>query len=115
MLNEITRLRYEGLLPSTVVGDTRRQLIYNYRQWKGQEFVPDSIPGKLKWSVKDPFALEEPSREEDYITLDQLKKLQKDDKKKHLPTANKNHNSSRHTLYLLKEVSHFLLSTSNHL
>ena len=82
MLNEITRLRYEGLLPSTVVGDTRRQLIYNYRQWKGQEFVPDSIPEKLRWSAEDLFAVEEPSKEENYITLDQLKKLQKDDKKK---------------------------------
>jgi hypothetical protein len=45
LLNEITRLRYEGELPSHVKGINRREMIYTYRAWKGDESSVDvSIP-----------------------------------------------------------------------
>lgn len=38
ILNEITRLRYEGELTLTVSGWNRRELIRSYRAWKGENF-----------------------------------------------------------------------------
>ncbi|KAJ7737160.1 hypothetical protein DFH07DRAFT_710126, partial [Mycena maculata] len=50
ILDEITRLRYEGVLPRSVTGIYRGQLITSYRKWKGKSYVePSHFHEKLKW------------------------------------------------------------------
>ena len=44
LLNEITRLQYLRKLPINVDGVTRKQMIHRYRELKGEDFVPQSIP-----------------------------------------------------------------------
>jgi hypothetical protein len=59
LLDDISRLRYENELPDRVKGTTRNHLIFSYRQWKGEEFVPESVPINLRWSENDPFIVPE--------------------------------------------------------
>ena len=66
LLDEITRIKYEGKLPSTVQGATRVALIHSYRTYKGTKYVPKTVHGALKWSDHDPFALEEPYKEAEW-------------------------------------------------
>ena len=60
LLDEITRLQYEGKLSRKVMGNTRGFLIHTYRRWKGESYVPNCIPAALKWSLKEPFINEDP-------------------------------------------------------
>jgi hypothetical protein len=55
ILNEITKLRYEGELPGEIVGETRLELIKNFREHKGNPYMPKELPKALKWSSHDPF------------------------------------------------------------
>ncbi|KAJ3935823.1 MAG: hypothetical protein NXY57DRAFT_887095 [Lentinula lateritia] len=48
ILDEITRLRYEGMLDCTVVGNTRNLLIESFLAWKGKNFVPPLIHSAIK-------------------------------------------------------------------
>ena len=66
LLDEITRIKYEGKLPSKVQGATRVALIHSYRTYKGTKYVPKTVHGALKWSDNDPFALEEPYKEAEW-------------------------------------------------
>ena len=43
MLNDITKLYYDCQLPATIGGVTRKQVIYTFRQWKGQNYVPENV------------------------------------------------------------------------
>jgi hypothetical protein len=54
ILDEITRLRYEGSLPSCVIGYTRNSLIRNFQNWKGTGYVPEKTDAPLRWSESDP-------------------------------------------------------------
>ena len=54
ILDDITRLRYEGLLPSHVQGHLRNPLIRSYQTWKGTSYVPDKTDEQLRWSEHDP-------------------------------------------------------------
>ena len=57
LLDEITKLRYEGQLPDHIQGNFRNPLIRAYQTWKGTNYVPDLTHPALKWSSKDPLPL----------------------------------------------------------
>jgi hypothetical protein len=53
LLNEITRLRYEGQLPSHVKGINRREIIHAYRMWKGVAFDIEGLHPSLATTKND--------------------------------------------------------------
>ena len=57
LLDEITKLRYEGQLPDHIQGNFRNPLIRAYQTWKGTNYVPELTHPALKWSAKDPLPL----------------------------------------------------------
>src|SRR6267154_144103 len=57
ILDEITKLRYEGKLPDYIQGNFRNPLIKAYHKWKGTNYVPPLTHPALKWSVNDPIPL----------------------------------------------------------
>jgi hypothetical protein len=57
LLDEISKLRYEGKLPDHIQGNFRNPLIRAYQKWKGTEYVPPLTHPALQWSVKDPLPL----------------------------------------------------------
>ncbi|KAF9547537.1 hypothetical protein CPC08DRAFT_648754 [Agrocybe pediades] len=59
MLNDITRLRYEGKLPDHVNGFIRRPLIKLFQQWKGDACEGSDWHPSIKWSPTDKKLLEE--------------------------------------------------------
>ncbi|KAF8870571.1 hypothetical protein BD779DRAFT_1455102, partial [Infundibulicybe gibba] len=58
VLDEISRLRFEGKLHQSVIGARRNELIKSFREWKGLHYVPQAVHKAIRWSSKDP--LEEP-------------------------------------------------------
>jgi len=40
ILDEISKLRYEGKLPDHIQGNFRNPLIRAYKKWKGTNYVP---------------------------------------------------------------------------
>ncbi|KAJ3842598.1 hypothetical protein F5878DRAFT_519372, partial [Lentinula raphanica] len=59
LLDEITRLQYEGKCDPSVKGTTRSILIELFRKWKGDKFNPPSVHAAIKWSAKDPYVFSE--------------------------------------------------------
>jgi Helitron helicase-like domain at N-terminus/PIF1-like helicase len=57
ILDDITRLKYEGKLPTSINGHIRNTVIRQYQLWKGTNYVPDKTDKYLKWSINDPFSL----------------------------------------------------------
>ena len=57
LLDDITRLKYEGQLPEHINGHLRNTLIRQYQTWKGTDYVPPKTDMALKWSSKDPLPL----------------------------------------------------------
>src|SRR5436190_13729802 len=57
LLDDITRLKYVGQLPDDISGSLRNDLIFQFRQWKGQHYVPAKTDKPLKWSASDPLDL----------------------------------------------------------
>ena len=55
ILDDITRLRFEGQLPDHIEGTWRSTLIKLYQQWKGTMYVPPNTDKLLQWSTQDPF------------------------------------------------------------
>ena len=53
LLDEITKLRYEGQLPDHIQGNFRNPLIREYQTWKGTNYVPELTHPALKWSAQD--------------------------------------------------------------
>src|SRR3984957_11294269 len=54
LLDEITKLRYEGNLPDNIQGKFRNPLIRSYKKWKGTEYVPPLTHPALRWSGEEP-------------------------------------------------------------
>ncbi|KAF8891012.1 hypothetical protein BD779DRAFT_1438085, partial [Infundibulicybe gibba] len=54
ILDEISRLRFEGKLHQSVVGVRRNELIKSFREWKGLHYVPRVVHKAIRWSSKDP-------------------------------------------------------------
>ena len=59
MLDDITTLRYNGKLLSSVVGDRRNDLISAFRLLKGEKYVPSNVHRAIRWKQSDPFHLSE--------------------------------------------------------
>jgi hypothetical protein len=57
LLDEITKLRYEGILPASINGHRRNTLIRQYRSWKGINHVPSTVHKSIVWSERIPFDL----------------------------------------------------------
>lgn len=57
VLDEISKLRYEGTLPEHIIGNIRRDIITHYRHWKGAFHVPTNVHPALEWSKTSPFVL----------------------------------------------------------
>ena len=57
LLDEITKLRYEGELPDHIQGKFRNHLIRAYHKWQGTDYVPPLTYPALTWSVKDPIPI----------------------------------------------------------
>jgi hypothetical protein len=57
LLDEITRLSYENLLPRQINGNLCNTLIRQFQTYKGINYIPPSIPNQLKWTLKDPMDL----------------------------------------------------------
>src|SRR6202042_1134208 len=57
LLDEISKLRYEGKLPDHIQGNFRNPLIGAYQKWKGTDYVPPLTHPALKWSDNDPMRL----------------------------------------------------------
>jgi hypothetical protein len=60
LLDEITRMRYEGQLPREVCGIYRKQLIRSYLSWRGQYPKTDYFDNNINWvtDVKIPDAVD---------------------------------------------------------
>ena len=54
LLDSITALMYENKLPPRVFGETRNELIHNFRTWKGLHYVPKDVHNAIRWSKRDP-------------------------------------------------------------
>ena len=57
ILDEITKLIYEGKLPDHIQGNFTNPLIRSYQEWQGTDYVPPLTHLALQWSVKDPLPL----------------------------------------------------------
>jgi len=56
LLDEITRLRYEGKLPKSVNDDNKRSTLINaIRAHRGQSYVPKMCHPAIRWNKKDEF------------------------------------------------------------
>ncbi|KAF5344365.1 hypothetical protein D9758_013250 [Tetrapyrgos nigripes] len=54
LLDEITRLKYLGILSPSVFGDHRSSLIKSFRTVQGINFVPASVHKSIEWNDSDP-------------------------------------------------------------
>jgi hypothetical protein len=77
LLDEITKLRYEGKLPGHIQGNLRNPLIRAYQKWKGTDYVPPLTHPALKWSGKDPLPLLPVVTDAPWQIIDQKKKKEK--------------------------------------
>ncbi|KAF8577371.1 hypothetical protein K439DRAFT_1649094 [Ramaria rubella] len=66
ILDEITKLRYEGNLPSDIIGEWRNTIIREYQLWKGSNFIPKHVHTALHWSKDDPFPLLDVAEDTDW-------------------------------------------------
>ena len=77
MLNDITKLYYDCQLPATVGGVTRKQVIYTFRQWKGQNYVPENVSEHITWSENSPWGNDEPGEEDIFVLVQESSKSKK--------------------------------------
>ncbi|KAF8878572.1 hypothetical protein BD779DRAFT_1447624, partial [Infundibulicybe gibba] len=59
LLDEISRLTYEGKLHPSVTGDRRNTLISSYRQIKGEAYVPATVHHAIRWNHADPYIVDD--------------------------------------------------------
>ena len=57
LLDEITKLRYKGQLPTYIEPGTRSAMIQDFQLWKGTDYVPSQTHTALQWSPSDPLHL----------------------------------------------------------
>lgn len=53
ILDEVTRLKYEGTLPENFPLDRRAVIIAAYQQWKGTKHVPARVHRAIAWQSED--------------------------------------------------------------
>ena len=54
ILDEITRMRYEKLLPNHFTGNRRNSLIHQFQEWNGTNYVPKNVHNSIRWNKHDP-------------------------------------------------------------
>jgi hypothetical protein len=54
LLDDITKLRYENMLPDHINGQRRNSVIRQFQQWKGSAYVPPSTHPAIRWGKHDP-------------------------------------------------------------
>jgi len=57
ILDEITKLSYENMLPNHVNGNVRNPLIRQFQKYKGLDYVPSNVPKQLQWTSTNPMDL----------------------------------------------------------
>ncbi|TFK82753.1 hypothetical protein K466DRAFT_499733 [Polyporus arcularius HHB13444] len=79
LLDQITKMRYLGEVPPTVVGITRNELIYSFRKWKGEKYMPAAVHSAIQWLPQDPFPLQDKSKDSPWTVLPDPKDKGKED------------------------------------
>jgi len=69
LLDEITSLCYFGKLPVAIAGDTRNSVITAFREWKGEQYVPQNVHASIRWSKCSPWL------ESEVLSLDERLEL----------------------------------------
>ncbi|KAJ7709292.1 hypothetical protein B0H16DRAFT_1275161, partial [Mycena metata] len=67
LLDEITRLRFCGLLPRSVTGVYRRKLLRSYLLWKGSSEDPSHFHPSMRWNEKIGPRIPEPMEYDTWI------------------------------------------------
>ena len=49
LLDDITKLRYEGRLPNHINAHRRLDIIAQYRKWRGAEYMPATVAAAIRW------------------------------------------------------------------
>src|SRR5271168_3540560 len=57
LLDEITKLRFNGTLSQKVNGRLRNIILNQYRNLKGMAYCPASVASPLKWTQEDPMTM----------------------------------------------------------
>ncbi|KAH7905861.1 hypothetical protein BJ138DRAFT_1118095 [Hygrophoropsis aurantiaca] len=73
LLDEITLLKYEDSLPGFVDGHRRNTLTNLYRQWKGESYVPSSVPSGIAWTDSDPLKVDNSLENTEWEIVDKRK------------------------------------------
>ena len=55
LLDHITCLQYTGKLPACVTGDTWKDLIASFWDWKEEHFILQGVHKSIQWSKSDPY------------------------------------------------------------
>ena len=55
LLDDITKLAYQSMLPAQINGETRNVQIHQYRAWRGQDYMPKNIHKAIAWSLQAPY------------------------------------------------------------
>ena len=84
ILDDITQMIYEGHLPEHVKSELRNSLISNYRQWKGESYVPEKVDLALRWSNKDPFITYSAAKDSQWHIVEMHNKVAKDNAKEYI-------------------------------
>ncbi|KIJ89550.1 hypothetical protein K443DRAFT_117838, partial [Laccaria amethystina LaAM-08-1] len=50
LLDDITKLRYDGQLPKSINGRLRNSVLRQYQQLKGKGYCPQNVMGPIRWS-----------------------------------------------------------------
>ena len=50
LLDDITRLRYNGQLPESINGRLHNSVLHQYQQLKGKGYCPQNVMGPIRWS-----------------------------------------------------------------
>jgi len=82
LLDKITSLWYAGKLLVTIMGDTRINVIVVFREWKGEQNVPQSVHASIRWSKHSPWL------ESKVLNLDEWLKLLENNRKNKAKTLN---------------------------
>ncbi|KIM74020.1 hypothetical protein PILCRDRAFT_52053, partial [Piloderma croceum F 1598] len=54
ILDEITKLKYEGKLPLSIDGHRRNTVIRQFQKWKGTSYIPGNVHHAIRWNQRDP-------------------------------------------------------------
>ncbi|KZP15573.1 hypothetical protein FIBSPDRAFT_750019 [Athelia psychrophila] len=79
LLNEITRLKYEGKLPVHIHAHRRNTLIRLYQAWIGLGIAPKGIHRSITWSPDAPMSALEPTKDDKWIILTESTKSKPSD------------------------------------